>query len=123
MKNIEKELDRLVQMLHLGQRCWVCGKPAECVHHIISRRNKLFRYDLINLQPLCFNCHRLVHDGKIDVYDYIPSYQKEYIETYKNTLYKDYLFELNYTEDEYLKVCKKALLKVLRQRGSNCFND
>lgn len=110
MKAIEKELDRLVQMLHLDRRCAICGCPAEAVHHVVGRSNRLLRYALMNLVPVCYFCHRRIHDGKVDIEDYLKPGVMEKLESYKQKSYKDMLlFELRLSEGEWFKECKKAL--------------
>lgn len=116
MKAIEKELDRLVQMLHLGQRCHICGyHNAEAVHHIIGRANQLLRYDVVNLLPVCNSCHRKIHDNGLDVSDYIDSIRWNYLQRVKNESYRDILtFELQMSEDEYLRWCKRTLKTLIQ---------
>lgn len=115
MKAIEKELDALVQRLHKSQRCHICGvKYAEAIHHIIGRSNKMLRYDIVNLLPVCYDCHRKIHDEGLNALHYIPKEQAQYLMQVKNESYKDFLtFEMQMTEDEYLKQCKQTLLKVI----------
>lgn len=116
MKEIEKELDRLVQELHKNQRCHICRfADATAIHHIIGRRNKLLRYDLVNLLPVCYSCHSKIHDMGLDVSQFIPSKQWQYLQQIKNKSYKDILtFELGMTEEEYLKQCRQTLKRVMR---------
>jgi len=83
---IEKELDKLVQTACLSQKCRVCGKPAECGHHLIGRADKMLRYDAVNIMPLCYECHRLIHDGKINQWDYCLPEQKEFLEERRRML-------------------------------------
>ena len=102
-----KELDKLVQQLHHNQLCRVCRKPAECIHHRIGRANLMLRYDITNLMPLCYNCHRLIHDGKINQWDYCLPEQKEFLEERRKMSYKDFLiFVAKQTEKEYLQQLK-----------------
>lgn len=107
MKAIEKELDKLVQQACLNQKCRVCGKPAECGHHLIGRLNMMTRYDAINIMPLCYDCHRKIHDGKINQWEYCLPEQKEFLNIAKNMNYKDFLiFVAEQTEREYLQQLK-----------------
>jgi hypothetical protein len=104
---IEKELDKLVQTACLSQKCRVCGKPAECGHHLIGRADKMLRYDAVNIMPSCYDCHRLIHDGKIDQWDYCLPEQKEFLEERRKMSYKDFLiFVAKKTEKEYLQQLK-----------------
>ena len=115
MKAIEKELDRLVQMLHLGQRCHVCDcVMADAVHHIVGRSNPLLRYDIVNLLPVCHSCHRDIHDRGLDVSECIGEVRWNYLQKLKNRSYRDVLtFDMQMSEDEYFKWCKKTLIDVM----------
>jgi hypothetical protein len=117
MKAIEKELDRLVQQLHKGQICRVCKKEdAIAMHHIIGRANPMLRYDLINLLPVCFDCHGMIHDEGLDAFRFISKEQVQYLKQVQNESYKDFLiFEVQMTEDEYLKQCRKTLKSLLNK--------
>jgi 5-methylcytosine-specific restriction endonuclease McrA len=111
MKAIEKELDRMVQELHKNQRCHICGAySATEIHHIISRKDKMLRYDISNLLPVCHSCHMKIHDKGLDEYQFLGELQAKYLKSIKNKSYKDFLiFEMQMTENEYLKFCKKRL--------------
>lgn len=114
MKTAEKKLDRLVQMLHLGRRCAMCGCNAEAVHHIVGRANTLLRYAPINLMPVCTFCHRRIHDVGIDISDYLKDGVYDTLMRYKNKSYKDMLtFELKMSEEEWLEECGKTLTKLI----------
>lgn len=108
MKAIEKTLDKLVQLACLNQKCRVCGKPAECGHHLIGRSNMMLRYDAINIMPLCYDCHRKIHDGKINQWEYCAPEQKEFLqEKAKKMSYRDFLiFVAKQPEFEYLEGLK-----------------
>lgn len=113
MKAIEKELDRLVQEFSQNKRCQVCHKPAVATHHIIGRANPMTRYDPINLMPVCLDCHRDIHDGKINQWDYVDALKQEYLMEMRNASYKDFLiFVARQTEDEYFRDCKERLKKL-----------
>ena len=109
---INRELDRLVQMLHLGQMCHICKvREAQAIHHIISRSNMMLRYEPLNLLPVCHQCHRDIHDKGIDISDDIK--QWDWLHKVKNMSYRDYLtFEIQMTEKEYFKICKQRLKKL-----------
>lgn len=114
MKTIEKELDRLVQMLHLGQRCRICGCNAEATHHIVGRANPLLRYNPANLMPVCNFCHRRIHDNGLDAFEYMDERKATYLKKAKNKSYKDVLtFDLRMSEEEYFKRCKEILTELL----------
>ena len=46
--------------------CEVCGAPCDCGPHHIKSRGAGGSDAEENLIQLCFNCHRKVHDGKLD---------------------------------------------------------
>lgn len=108
MKPIEKELDRLVQIACTTQRCRRCGKPAECGHHLIGRKDMMLRYDFTNILPLCYKCHDHIHAHKKEQWNYCSKEQKEFLEEKQKMSYKDFLiFVAQQTEDEYLKGLKE----------------
>lgn len=112
MKAIEKELDKLVQIACTNQRCRVCGRPAECGHHLIGRSDMMLRYDMVNIMPLCYEHHRLIHDGFINQWDYCCKEQREFLQERKKMSYKDFLiFVARKTEKEYLEELKKRWKK------------
>jgi hypothetical protein len=118
MKAIEKELDRLVQEVSHNQYCRICAKKdnilktAEATHHIVGRANKMLRYDIINLMPVCYEHHKQIHDGKINQWDYIDEVIAEYLRKVKNASYKDFLLKIAHqTDDEYLRDCRNRLKK------------
>ena len=60
--------------------CQVCGSIDNLqVHHIISMFNGYYSpqeydrlaFDINNLCTLCQDCHKKVHDGEINLYDYL----------------------------------------------------
>jgi 5-methylcytosine-specific restriction endonuclease McrA len=40
-------------------------------HHLIPRDHLAFRWSLKNLVPLCWLCHGAVHDGHLDLEDWL----------------------------------------------------
>ena len=42
--------------------CFICGKPAEQIHHVMNKadRKKSEKYGL--LIPVCSKCHARIHD-------------------------------------------------------------
>ena len=88
-KYIENKLDKMFQELSHNKLCAICGKGANASHHIIRKgESKLLRWDRKNALPVCLDCHRDIHDGKIDEYDYIPEERKMYLESKKNAICK-----------------------------------
>jgi hypothetical protein len=68
MNNGVARLDSLVSEIILrlyGGRCVLCQRDATDAHHwLIGRRHKSVRWNLINIIPLCRECHVAVHDGR-----------------------------------------------------------
>lgn len=103
-KALVKELDKLVQQLSHGKGCYFCTMPAIYTHHIIRRDDDLLRHDPINLLPVCDKCHGLIHNGSLNEFRYLPEWRVHELTRLKRVSYKDYLiFELNMTEEEYLR--------------------
>lgn len=62
--------------------CEICGKPTECVHHVIPKAQyykdlkeltNLSHFDILrkinsdtNLMALCKECHKLIHRGELN---------------------------------------------------------
>ena len=107
-----------MQRLHKNQRCHICGvKYAEAIHHIIGRSNKMLRYDIVNLLPVCYDCHRKIHDEGLDISKYITPTRWQYLQQVKNKSYRDLLiFEYGMTEDEFLKSSKAQLKEKLDKK-------
>lgn len=62
--------EKLYPKLAYGRCCINCLSewrvtPATQIHHIIRRNCLHLRFDPQNLVPLCFDCHRKIHDGKL----------------------------------------------------------
>lgn len=87
-KYIENKLDKMFQELSRNKLCAICGKGANAIHHIIGRANKGLRWDRMNALPVCLECHRKIHDGLVDVYDYIPEERVLYLEINKKNICK-----------------------------------
>lgn len=101
----EKELDRLFQQISNGQRCKECGRPSQCVHHYISRRNEILRWEVFNAIPVCLECHNKIHTGEIKIITdkHIGKHQREWCDSRKNISLKDELLFRGLTRQEYYK--------------------
>ena len=114
---IENELDKLVQELSHGKRCYICNRPAFCMHHLIRRDDQMLRYEEINLMPVCKECHDEIHRGHIDEFRYLPAKRIDELMRLKRMSYKNYLiFDLGMTEGEYFKAKREELR---RKRDEN----
>lgn len=105
---LEKENDKLVQIWASRQRSYYSHKPATCGHHFYSRRIKLLRWDLLNIIPLTFEEHTLLHSGCIQL-DICNPFRLQYLKNMSNMDYKQYLLENNLTDYEFVKLCNKKL--------------
>lgn len=88
MKNIEHKLDCLVQEWASKKRSEVSGRLGCVAHHIYGRANKFLRYDEDNLFVCTPIEHRMIHDGNINVDDFLSEERLErlrlkYIESLK----------------------------------------
>lgn len=108
MKQIEFQLDKLVQIWASQQRSYISMQPAQVGHHWIGRSCKLLRWDLHNVIPLTNEEHRLHHDGHLWIEIKNP-FRLQYLQNMKNKNLKDYLLENGLTEDEWLLEKKKYL--------------
>lgn len=109
---IEDENDKLVQIWATRQRSYVSGRPAQCGHHYYSRHNQLLRWDLKNIIPLTLEEHTKLHNGKLE-YKMLNPCNELYLERLYHKNYKDYLFENNLTDEEFIKKCNKKLKEAL----------
>lgn len=94
------QLDRLFQQLSSGRRCNCCGHPAECVHHFIGRANRFLRWDIFNAVPVCLDCHRKIHDGKLA--PVLPASDLNWCDKHRHTILKDWLLEKGVSEAEFM---------------------
>lgn len=105
------KLDRLYPQLR--SKCYLCGRAASSIHHIVPRANLLLRYDLNNLVSICDDCHRLIHDKGFDLANYISPTRWLYLEQMKNIQLQDYLLAHNLTREEFFKLKEKELKEAI----------
>lgn len=84
--------------------CQVCGNTNSLnAHHIVGRRNRMLRWDLLNGVLLCAGCHtfktKSAHQDPIWFSDWFSNKypdRKEYIDSNREEIYKsDYSEALN----------------------------
>lgn len=102
MRNIEKEIDKLVQIWASSQKSYISSSRAECGHHHIHRSCWLLRWDEKNIIPLTYNEHKAHHAGLLDVKIKNP-FREQYLINMRNIQLKDYLLQNNLTKSEWLK--------------------
>lgn len=111
-KKYEDKLDRLYPQLGHNKRCACCGASAEHIHHIIPRANKLLRWDVNNLLPLCAKCHQRVHDRKERFI--ISPVRRKYLKEMKNKDFKQYLIEQGLTREDFYKLKEQQLNEAIK---------
>jgi 5-methylcytosine-specific restriction endonuclease McrA len=85
-KSLRKECDQLWKLAVVkkyGNKCLVCGKEAQDIHHFISKgKSVALRYDIDNGVPLCRKCHFDFHFRPDKLIDIVIAFKrgKEWIE-------------------------------------------
>lgn len=108
-----KKLDALYPKLSANKRCYFCGKKAEHQHHIRPRSNYLLRYDLLNLLPVCGNCHHNIHEKRLNLDLYISVFRMDYLNKLSRVQFQDYLLSHNLTRDEFFKQKEQELKEAI----------
>lgn len=96
--------DRLYPQLRHGRCCLAClaawrVRPADVIHHYIRRANPITRLELLNLIPLCNECHNKIHAGKL--HEPISDEQKEWLTHLANKSLKGICIAKGLTKAEY----------------------
>lgn len=97
-------------------RCGICGKEVELqCHHIIKRRNKILKYNLLNGIPLCRECHAFAHTGagrrKVD--ELQTPENLAYLDKYERMTYKQYKFDNRLSDKEFMQKHYDILKEVI----------
>ena len=115
-KIIEKG-DKLYPQLRYGRCCIPClikykVRPSENMHHIIRRANPITRFELLNLLPVCAECHAKIHAGKL--HEPISEEQRDWLTQLSNKSLKGICIARGITREEYfeeqLKRIKEQIL-------------
>ena len=105
-----QDLDRLFQELSRGKRCEFCGRPAECIHHLIEKsRSEYLRWDYHNACPVCIHCHNEIHLG------HIKPIISDYLRMYENVSLKKWLLVRGLTIKEYETIRKNEIKEKLNE--------
>lgn len=86
IKTIKAKLDKLwSEIIRSKGYCEICGTTANLnAHHIISRHNKILRWDLQNGICLCVSCHKFsTHSVHNDPLGFMEFFKKKNPEDYK----------------------------------------
>ena len=76
--------------------CIICGNLKQHLHEVFYGRNRLNSIKYGMVMPICFNCHKTIHNNiDMDMY-YKMLFQKEYEKTHTrdefiSIFYKNYL--------------------------------
>lgn len=62
LARLRNKADKLFQIHNKKFNCEICGKPANCVHHLIAKSlSSYLRYDEKNGLSVCSACHLFIH--------------------------------------------------------------
>ena len=105
-QKIYDKCDKLYPKLAYGRCCLAClaawrVRPCTEVHHYIRRANPITRFELLNLIPLCHECHEKIHAGKL--HEPISEEQKEWLNKLANKSLKGICIARGITKEEYFK--------------------
>lgn len=107
---MSNKLDRLFQELSRGKKCEFCGKPAQCIHHLIEKsRSEYLRYDVKNACPVCLHCHNEIHLG------HIKPLISDYLRMYENISLKQWLVSRGLTKQEFENIREKEIKDKLNE--------
>lgn len=103
-QKIYDKCDKIYPQLRYGRCCMAClsawrVKPADHIHHIIHRGNPMLRFEILNLIPLCAECHQKIHDGKLT--EPISEQHREWLVRQSNKSFKGILIARGITKAEY----------------------
>jgi len=82
-KKLAKKADALwkkASLLKWGDKCVICGSPANAYHHFIPKsRSLVLRYDVENAVPLCLKHHYAVHfsSNPVEIADIVDMIRKK----------------------------------------------
>ena len=108
--------DRLYPQLRHGRCCMAClsvwrVRPADHIHHIERRGNKMLRFEPLNLIPLCAECHQKIHDGKMT--EPISEQHREWLQKMANKDFKGMLIAKGMTKAEYYEAQYRKLKELV----------
>lgn len=103
-EKIYDRCDKLYPQLRYGRCCAAClsvwrVRPADHVHHIIHRGNPMLRFEILNLIPLCAECHEKIHAGKLT--EPISEQHRDWLIKQNNKSFKGVLIARGITKAEY----------------------
>jgi len=93
-----------------GYKCAFCGLRSNLdAHHIKNRNHKILLYDHRNGILLCRDCHTNPSQGRIGAI--VGETDWLYLEYMAGITLRDLLFTERLTRNEWLKQCRKRLVK------------
>lgn len=97
-----------------GDRCLNCGAPATGTHHIIKRRFRVLRYDVLNGVPLCSVCHPIADRSQQFALELVSREDRDYLAQMGVYTLPEWLSINRMTHDEFLKAEAEGLKELLR---------
>ena len=97
---------KLAVIEYYGMVCQICGKEHEALdcHHIVHRKKRVLRWDWENGIPVCRNkCHNYADtlSGRDIIRDRIGEKRYNYLKQFEKYLYKDYIYMIFMTDNEF----------------------
>ena len=111
IKTIKAKCDKLwSEIIRSKGYCEICGTTVNLnAHHIISRHNKVLRWDLQNGICLCVSCHKFsTHSVHNDPLGFMEFFKKKNPEDYKYLKNKKNQIA-HYTISDYEEIYQKLL--------------
>jgi len=99
-----------------GEMCSnpLCGKPAQGTHHIIKRRYRVLRYNVVNGLPLCADCHPIADRNTEFAMAMLDAESREYLAKLGMHTFKDWLMITEQSRDEFMKSEADELKRIIK---------
>ena len=115
-QKIFDKCDKLYPQLRYGRCCISClsawrVREAEHIHHIERRACLHLRFEPLNLLPLCSECHRKIHDGKLT--EPISEQHREWLRNMANKNFKAICIARGLTKAEYYEQQYRKLKELI----------
>lgn len=97
MKNKSSKLRKLEQSRYSIitdnlEYCYVCGRKAVHIHEVYDGAYRIASMKYGCCLPLCFECHRYMHDNPKFAYKYEIMMENRFNEVYPDLDFHDYFF-------------------------------
>lgn len=97
-----------------GSCCYICGRPAGGVHHIIRRSHRVLRFDPVNGLPLCAFCHRKTHKIPGWEREFLSQKDRDHLDALATVNLKDYLKDNRLSRQEWHKQTAQKLRDIIK---------